>query len=272
MGVVYKARQHSLDRPVALKFLPEECARDPAWLARFRREARTASALNHPHICTIYDTGESDGRPFLSMELVEGRTLEELIGRHPAVEEVARLLGQAARALAAAHAAGVVHRDIKPANLMVRDDGILKVLDFGLARRLPESGVQRSRSSSISTELGTWGGTPLYMSPEQARAEPVDAATDIFSLGLVLYELATGQHPFGADSEVGVLHAMVVQAPVPPSRLNPEIPASLEALIQHMLAKDSRLRPTAVEVEAALTQLNVKMPGEPGSPQAGSGS
>src|SRR5262249_24102200 len=139
MGVVYKARQKSLDRAVALKFLPEACARDPRWLARFRREACTASALNHPHICTIYDTGECAGRPFLSMELVEGRTLEALIGRRPAVEELARLLGQAARALAAAHAAGVVHRDIKPANLMVRDDGILKVLDFGLARRLPES-------------------------------------------------------------------------------------------------------------------------------------
>src|SRR5205807_7734440 len=137
MGVVYKARQESLDRPVALKFLPEECTQDPMWLARFRREARTASALNHPHICTIYDTGESAGRPFLSMELVEGRTLESLIGQHTQVEELARLFGQAARALAAAHAAGVVHRDIKPANLMVRGDGILKVLDFGLARRLP---------------------------------------------------------------------------------------------------------------------------------------
>src|SRR5262249_37198002 len=154
-GVVYKARQHSLDRPVALKFLPEDCTRDPVWLARFRREARTASALNHPHICTIYDTGESAGRPFLSMELVEGQTLETLIGRRLPFEELARLLGQAARALAAAHAAGVVHRDIKPANLMVRDDGILKVLDFGLAHRLPNSGAMRSKSSGLSTDQGT---------------------------------------------------------------------------------------------------------------------
>src|SRR5262249_37685730 len=159
---------------------------------------------------------------------------------------------QAARALAAAHAAGVVHRDIKPANLMVRDDGILKVLDFGLARRLPDTGDRDSRLSGISTDPGARGGTPLYMSPEQARSEPVDAATDIFSLGIVLYELATGQHPFPTESEIGLLHAIIHQAPVPPSRLNPEISASLEALTQHMLAKDRRLRPSALEVEVAL--------------------
>jgi serine/threonine protein kinase len=134
---VYKARQLSLDRLVALKFLPEEYARDPAWLARFRREALTASAPNHPHICTIYDTGVCAGWPFLSMELIDGRTLEALVGQHLPAEELARLVGQAAQALAAAHTAGVVHRDIKPANLMVRDDGLVKVLDFGLARRLP---------------------------------------------------------------------------------------------------------------------------------------
>jgi predicted ATPase/predicted Ser/Thr protein kinase len=257
MGVVYKARQDSLDRPVALKVLPEECARDPLWLARFRREARTASALNHPHICTIYDTGESAGRPFLSMELIEGKTLEEMIGQRLEVEVVTRLLLQAARALSAAHAAGVVHRDIKPANLMVRHDGILKVLDFGLARRVSESATQRSTSSAATTDPGTRVGTLLYMSPEQARAEPVDAATDIFSLGLVLYELATGQHPFYADSDVGVLNAIVVQTPLPPSRLNPEISAQLEALTQHMLAKDPRLRPSAADVETALTVASV---------------
>jgi serine/threonine protein kinase len=136
-GVVYRARQKSLDRPVALKLLPVDCARDPVWLGRFRREALTASALNHPHICTIYDAGESGGRPFLSMELVEGRALAALGGRRLPVGESARLIGQAARALAAAHAAGVVHRDVKPANLMVRGDGIVKVLDFGLARWQP---------------------------------------------------------------------------------------------------------------------------------------
>jgi serine/threonine protein kinase/predicted ATPase len=255
MGVVYKARQQSLDRLVALKFLPEEYARDPVWLARFRREARTASALNHPHICTIYDTGECAGRPFLSMELIEGQTLESLIGQRLGVKDLAALFRQAARALAAAHAAGVVHRDIKPQNLMLRGDGILKVLDFGLARRLSTRGNQDSTPGGKATDPGTRVGTPLYMSPEQARAESVDSATDIFSLGIVLYELATGRHPFVTDSEVGVLHAIISQAPVPAARLNPEVSAPLEALMQQMLAKDPRLRPSAAEVEAALTEL-----------------
>jgi predicted ATPase len=271
MGLVYKARQVSLDRLVALKFLPKECSRDPLWLARFRREARTASALNHPHICTIYDTGESGGQPFLSMELIEGHTLEALVGQRPPVEEFARWIGQAARALAAAHAAGVVHRDIKPANLMVRDDGIVKVLDFGLARRIPASMADGPAPGDVDTDPGTKVGTLLYMSPEQARAEPVDPATDVFSLGLVLYELATGQHPFTADSEVDVLHAIVEQAPVPPARLNPEIPARLDGLIQHMLAKDARLRPTAVEVEETLIQLTVRHAERPGRRLAGTG-
>jgi predicted ATPase/predicted Ser/Thr protein kinase len=252
MGVVYKARQLSLDRLVGLKFLPEECTRDPLWLERFRREAVTASALNHPNICTIYDTGECAGRPFLSMEFIEGRTLEALIGQGPAVEELARVIRQTARALAAAHAAGVVHRDIKPANLMVRPDGIVKVLDFGLARRLPTGGAA---PGGPGTDPGTRVGTVLYMSPEQARAEPVGSASDIFSLGLVLYELVTGQHPFLAESGFGVLHRIVDHVPLPPSRLNPGVPAALEGLIQKMLAKDPRLRPTAVEVEAVLAEL-----------------
>src|SRR5262249_15024907 len=161
------------------------------------------------------DTGECVGRPFLSMELIDGRTLETLVGQHPPAAELARLVAQAAKALAAAHAAGIVHRDIKPANLMVRPDGFVKVLDFGLARRLRGAGAPGLAPGSQGTEPGTHVGTPLYMSPEQARAEPVGAASDIFSLGLVLYELATGRHPFLADSAVGVLQAIVAEEPVP---------------------------------------------------------
>ena len=254
MGAVYKARQNSLDRYVALKFLPEACVRDPEWLARFRCEARTASALNHPNICTIYDIGESAGRPFFSMELVEGQTLEALVGQPAPVEKLARLLRQAALALAAAHGAGVIHRDIKPANIMLRADGVLKVLDFGLARRLPASSVENAQSTNVGTLLGRMIGTPLYMSPEQVQGEPVDTATDIFSLGVLAYELATGQHPFFADSAIDVLYAIVARAPVPAGSLNFEIPSTFADLIQRMLAKDPLVRPTAAEVEAALTE------------------
>ena len=260
MGVVYAARQLSLNRLVALKFLPEECAQDPAWLERFRREALTASALNHPNICTIYDSGECAGRPFLSMELVEGRTLAELIDCRPSVEELARLIGQAARALAAAHAAGVVHRDIKPQNLMVRADGIVKVLDFGLARRLSTDGAA---DFAARTDSDTRVGTPLYMSPEQARGEPVGTASDIFSLGIVLYELASGQHPFVGLTEAGIAQTIVNQYLLPIPRLNPEVPAALDGLIQNMMAKDPRLRPTATEVDAALAEL-IGTGGRPG--------
>jgi predicted ATPase len=258
MAVVYKARQHSLNRPVALKFLPAECAQDPVWLARFRREALTASSLNHPNICTIYDTGESAGRPFLSMELIQGRTLEVLVSQRRPAEELARLIGQVARALAAAHAAGVVHRDIKPTNLMVRDDGIVKVLDFGLARRLAPPKAPSQVPVGRDTDAGTRVGTLLYMSPEQARAEPVGPASDIFSLGLVLYELATGRHPFLADSAFSILHAIASQPPLPPARLNAELPTALDALILQMLAKDPRLRPSAAEVDVVLAELTEK--------------
>jgi predicted ATPase len=266
-GEVYRARQKSLDRPVALKLLSADWACDPVRMGRFRREALTASALNHPHICTIYDTGECGGRPFLSMELVEGQTLAALAGPHLPVGESARLIGQAARALAAAHAAGVMHGDIKPENLMVRGDGIVKVLDFGLARRLPADPDGGRGPVSRTTDPGTRVGTPRYLSPEQVRAEVVGAASDVFSLGVVLYELATGRHPFPADSEAGLLHAIVGQEPLPPARLNPEVPAALDALILHMLAKDPRRRPTAAEVETVLAGLAGKRNGRrQGSP------
>jgi predicted ATPase len=252
MGVVYKARQKNLDRLVALKFLPADCARDPLWLQRFRREALMASALNHPHICTIYDTGEASGRPYLSMELIAGRTLAALTRDGLSARELARVFRQAAAALAAAAAAGVVHRDIKPENLMLRDDGILKVLDFGLARRLA---IAEDAAGGVGTAPGVRVGTVLYMSPEQARGQSPGPAGDVFSLGLVLYEMATGQHPFPGESEGAVLYAICVDQPVPPARLNPELGPALSSLIERMLQKDPRLRPDATQVEMALAAL-----------------
>ena len=270
MGVVYQAREPSLDRHVALKFLPLEYACDPDRLGRFLREARTASALNHPHICTVHALGEHLGQPYLVLEFIDGVTLDELTRTKPGVAEVTPVIGQAARALAAAHAAGVVHRDVKPQNIMVRPDGIVKVLDFGLARHVPANGGALSKSNGRDTDPGARVGTMLYMSPEQARADPVNSASDVFSLGLVMYELITGQNPFSADSDFGVLHAIVSRTPFPPSRLNPEVSAPLEGLILRMLAKDSHLRPTAMEVEATLTQLAAVLPGNAGSQRNGS--
>jgi predicted ATPase len=252
MGVVYKARQKSLGRLVALKFLPADCVRDALWLDRFHREAVTASALNHPHICTIYDTGEAAGRPYLSMELVQGRTLAALTRKGLPARELARVFRQAAAALAAAAAAGVVHRDIKPENLMLRDDGILKVLDFGLARRLS---ITEDAAGGVATAPGVRVGTVLYMSPEQARGQPPGPAGDVFSLGLVLYEVATGRHPFPGESEIAILYAICVDEPAPPGRLNPELGPALSSLIERMLRKDPRLRPDAGQVESELAAL-----------------
>jgi predicted ATPase len=251
MGVVYKARDRRLGRVVALKFLPAEYARDPERMALFHREARTASALNHPHVCTVHDLGEHEGRPFIVMEFVDGRTLRDLFGaRHP-LGEVARLVGQAARALAVAHAAGVVHRDIKPENLMARPDGYLKVLDFGLARRLP--GTAPGWSSTHLSGFDGPAGTAAYMSPEQARGEPPGPASDVFSLGVVLYEGVTGRHPFPGGGPLEVLHAIMTVEPVPPGNLNPELPGALRALVVQMLEKDPAARPSAAEVDAALS-------------------
>jgi predicted ATPase len=258
MGVVYKAQDARLGRGVALKFLPKEYAQDPQRLERFQREARTASALNHPHICTIHDMDEYEGQPFLVMELIEGQTLRALAARRLSLPELVHLVGQVAKALAAAHAAGIVHRDIKPENIMVRDDGYAKVVDFGLARLVPTS------SEAVAAEVtspGTLLGTVRYMSPEQARAETAGSASDLFSLGVVLYELATGQHPCSADSQVGMLHAILAQPLLRPSLLNPEISAPLDALILQMLEKDARLRPTAAEVDAVLAELTGKSTG-----------
>ncbi len=252
MGVVYQARDSSLGRNVALKFLPAELAGEPLLMQRFVREAQTASALNHPHICTVHALSEHDGRPFIVLEFIEGQTLKSLAASPLGIAEAARLIRQAAGALAAAHSAGVVHRDIKPENLMVRPDGYVKVLDFGLARRLPTL-TSPAGEGSHDTWPGAVLGTVAYMSPEQARGEPLDGASDIFSLGIVLYLLVTGRHPFERGSPLDTLHAIANADPTPPTRLNPAASAALEGLIEAMLHKDPRLRPTAADVERGLS-------------------
>lgn len=255
MGVVYQAYEPQLGRHVALKFLPVELARDPILLDRFRREAQTASALNHPHICTIHALGEHEGRPYIVLEFIEGQTLKALQAQQYAVAGLMHLIRQAAGALAAAHAAAVVHRDIKPENIMVRPDGYVKVLDFGLARRLPTLSRPRDAGSQ-DTWPGTLLGTVAYMSPEQARGEPLAGSSDVFSLGVVLYQLVTGQHPFSvATSAFETLHAIANNTPLSPCRLNPQVSAALEGLIEAMLHKDPRLRPSAAEVENALANV-----------------
>lgn len=247
MGVVYRAFDPGLQRSVAIKFVPSEYAEDTERFARFVREARTVSALNHPNVCTVHALGEHQGRPYLVMELVEGRTLR---AARAAPGEMVAWLAQAARALAAAHAAGVVHRDVKPENIMVRDDGIVKVVDFGLARRRNLSDPNLSRHS----DAGALVGTVAYMSPEQTAGAPAEAASDVFSLGVVAYELLAGRHPFDAGTPMATLQA-IAQARAPaPTRVNPEIPARLSGLVESMLHHDPRLRPTAAEVEAALAQ------------------
>jgi predicted ATPase len=269
MGVVYRAVDTQLGRPVALKFLRPEFSRDAEALDRFRREARTASSLNHPNIGTVYALDEHEGLPYLAMELVEGQTLRALSAQPVPLSDLVPLIQQVSRALVVAHAAGIVHRDIKPDNVMVRPDGLVKVLDFGLARLLPASTAQDVTDLSPLSVPGRLVGTVHYMAPEQALRAPVGSATDIFSLGLVLYELATGQHPFRAESEISMLHAIAEEEPVPATRLNPQVPAPLEALIRQMLAKDPSLRPSAAEVEATLTQLTAHVRGEGGRPLAG---
>jgi len=254
MGVVYQALEPRLGRHVALKFVPPELAGDVHRMQRFIREAQTASGLNHPHICTVHSLGEHEGVPFIVLEFIEGQTLKVHAASKLNVPVSCRLVRQAANALAAAHAAGVVHRDIKPENLMVRADGYVKVLDFGLARRLPTL-APNAGAASHDTWPGAVLGTVSYMSPEQARGAPLDGASDIFSLGIVLYWLVSGVHPFQQDTSFETLHAIANVQPVPVSRLNPATPAALEGLLEGMLQKDHRLRPTATEVERALTSI-----------------
>jgi predicted ATPase len=252
MGQVYRALDPRLDREVAIKVVAERLTRDGSAVDRFVREAHAASRLNHPNIVTIHEIGETEAGRFIVMELVEGKTLRELIAERPANESVVDIGRQIAKALAAAHAAGIVHRDIKPENVMVRSDGYVKVLDFGLARLMPPEGVSSEGLTENATEAGAVLGTLRYMAPEQARGEPVGAAADIFALGLVLYELVTGRHPFAGRTAFGVVDAIVGEPALPASRINPGIPPALDALILKMLEKDPERRPKATDVEAGL--------------------
>src|SRR5688500_690833 len=251
MGELYLARDPELGRELVIKLLPKRGVFHPDALERFSREARAASALNHPNIVTVYEVGESPSGNFIAMELVEGRTLRELRSESPSVTTVARIGAQAARALAVAHAAGIIHRDIKPDNLMLRDDGYLKVLDFGIAQLSQGDGASGDRDSRI-THPGMVVGTMRYMSPEQASGHAVTPASDVFSLGLVLYELAAGRHPFDSSSDMAVLSGIILRQPVPPSRYNSRLPGALDSLILRMLAKSPADRPQPSEVDEVL--------------------
>ncbi len=255
MGEVYAAEDPRLGRKVALKFLSSSTSGDQDRVRRFIREAKAASALNHPNIITIYDIGESDEGRFIAMEMVEGRTLRSLMAEPVDFESIARIGSQIARALAVAHEAGIIHRDMKPENVMVRDDGYVKVLDFGLARLSDERVADHT---DALTESGIVMGTAAYLSPEQACSQPVTSAADVFALGIVLYEAFTRQHPFRAGTAIGMVHSIVNEHPVAPSRLRPEIPASLDTLILGMLEKDPRCRPNCAEVELALDGLTAQ--------------
>jgi len=260
MGVVYEAEDLKLGLHVALKFIPENLAGDPKSLERFTREARAASLLNHPHICTIHGIEDNHGHPFIVMEKLEGESLKQCIaGKAMDTERVLDISTQVADALAASHAKGIVHRDIKPANIFLTPSGQVKVLDFGLAKLVHNVGTDSDHALAADnslTAVGVIPGTAVYMSPEQARSEEIDFRSDLFSFGVVMYEMSTGKKPFSGKNSLMTLDAVLHDKPVPPGELNPKVPVELEGIIGKAMEKDRKERyQSATQMKSDLQQL-----------------